>query len=228
MSRAARVESVSPVARDHVELVVSVDPERARAHERPGQFVTLTLPGVGSSPFAISSPPRPAAPRFHFLVKSGSELADALSALRPGSEVEIGMPEGKGFPLERAFGGRRLLLFATGSGISAIRSVLASIEGVRDRIGPVTLYYGARTPEAFAYLQELHAEEVRGLTLVRTVSHPGDSGWEGLTGYVQSHIAESPLGGAVAFLCGQSSMVKEVSQVLVQRGVDPGDIFLNY
>lgn len=211
-----------------MELVLSVDEPLARAHERPGQFVSLHLPGLETSLYAISSAPQPRDASFHFLLKRGSPLPNALAALSPGDEVHIGMPQGPGFPLERAFDAPRLLLFATGSGISAIRSVIASLAEVRDRIGKVTLYYGARTPEAFAYLEDLHAEEVRGLRLVRTVSQPGDSGWEGLTGYVQSHIEEASLAGAVAFLCGQSAMVKEVTRVLVERGMRPEDAFRNY
>lgn len=223
----AGVEQVRPAASDHVELILQVDRERAEAHLRPGQFVTLGLPGLRTAPYAIASAPKPADQKFHFLLKRGSELPDALAALNPGAEVQISGPTGPGFPLEHAFG-RKLLLFATGSGISAIRSVIASLPAVRDRIDAVTLYYGARTPEAFAYLDELHAEEVRGLKLIRTVSCPGDTGWEGLTGYVQKHIGDVPLEGAVAFLCGQSAMVKEVTDVLKQRGVSPADVFLNY
>jgi NAD(P)H-flavin reductase len=60
------------------------------------------------------------------------------------------------------------------------------------------------------------------------VSQPGASGWQGLTGYVQAHLGEQPVEGAVAFLCGQAGMVQEVIQALQARGVPRGDIHLNY
>ena len=38
---------------------------------------------------------------------------------------------------------------------------------------------------------ETHAAELPGIDVVPTVSRPGSSGWEGLTGYVQSHVPET-------------------------------------
>jgi NAD(P)H-flavin reductase len=121
-----------------------------------------------------------------------------------------------------------LLLFATGSGISPIRSVIASVRRERDAYGRVTLYFGARTPSAFAYSDELHEWEAGGIRVVSTVSQPGVSGWQGLTGYVQAHLGEEPLDNVMAFLCGQSQMVQGVKATLQARGVPTSAVHLNY
>jgi NAD(P)H-flavin reductase len=144
-----------------------------------------------------------------------------------GARVEVSTPEGKGFPLEKARG-HDLLLFATGAGISAIRPVIASVRQERGTYGRVTLYFGARTPSAFAYSDELHEWEAGGVRVVCTVSQPGVSGWQGLTGYVQAHLGEEPLQDVVAFVCGQSEMVQGVMAELRNRGVPKSAIFLNY
>jgi NAD(P)H-flavin reductase len=139
-------------------------------------------------------------------------------------------PEGGGFPLETARG-KEVLLFATGSGISSIRSVIESVRRERAAYGEVTLYFGVRTPNAFAYANEFRHWEEAGIRVLRTVSQPGASDWQGLTGYVQAHVAEEhALGadGAVAFVCGQSTMVQGVMQALAQRGLPRERIFLNY
>jgi NAD(P)H-flavin reductase len=222
------VADVLPAAEGLTELILDIDGTPLRgSHRAPGQYVRLALPGVGEGIFAIASAPEPSGARWEFLLKGGGALADALIRLRPGAEVRSTCPEGPGFPLTVARG-KDLLLFATGSGISPIRSVIESLRREREAYGQVTLYFGARTPQAFAYEDELHHWEQADIRVVRTVSQPGASGWQGLTGYVQAHLGEEPVTGAVAFVCGQSSMVQGVMETLQARGVPRSSIHLNY
>jgi NAD(P)H-flavin reductase len=224
----ATVAAVLPAAEGLTELILDTGGTGLEeSHQWPGQYVRLALPEEGQGLFAIASAPEPGSRRWEFLLKGGSPLVDALSRLRPGEKVRTTRPEGPGFPLAEARG-KNLLLFATGSGISPIRSVIESIRREREAYGRVTLYFGARTPESFAYEDELHHWEAADIRVVRTVSQPGASGWQGLTGYVQAHLGEEPVEGAEAFLCGQSGMVEEVIQALEARGVPRGAIHLNY
>jgi sulfhydrogenase subunit gamma (sulfur reductase) len=224
----ATVSDTSPAADGLTDLVLDIQgTPLVGTHAHPGQYVRLRLPGEEEGIFAIASPPDAQGTRWEFLLKDGSPLPDALIRLRPGARVDVTPPEGRGFPLERARG-HDLLLFATGSGISAIRSVIRSIHRERGAYGRVTLYFGARTPSAFAYSDELHEWEAGGVRVVRTVSQPGASGWQGLTGYVQAHLGEEPPRDVVAFLCGQTEMVQGVKATLQARGVPKSAIYLNY
>jgi NAD(P)H-flavin reductase len=222
------VAAVLPAAEGLTELILDIGGSAlVGTHRTPGQYVRLALPGAGESPFAIASPPQPFGTRWEFLLKAGSELADALIQLKPGAQVRSMRPEGRGFPLSLARG-RSLLLFATGSGISPIRSVIESIRQERSAYGRVTLYFGARTPQAFAYEDELQHWEAVNIRVVRTVSQPGASGWQGLTGYVQAHLNEEPVEDTLAFVCGQSGMVQGVIDALRIRGLPREAIHLNY
>ena len=140
--------------------------------------------------------------------------------------MHLTAPEGPGFPL-RARRGHRVLLFATGSGISAIRSLIHALRHERDAFRDITLFFGARTPSAFAYQEELANWERSGITVIQTISQPGVAGWTGLTGYVQSHLPEESFEDAVAFVCGQTGMVGDVRSALRQRGMPADHIFLN-
>ena len=223
-----RVAAVLPSAEDLTGLVLDIGGSAlVGAHRTPGQYVHLALPEVGEGVFAIASPPEPFATRWEFLLKGGSALPEALMRLAPGAEVRATRPEGRGFPLSLARG-RALLLLATGSGISPIRSVIESVRQERAAYGRVTLLFGARTPQAFAYAEELHHWEAADIRVVRTVSQPGASGWQGLTGYVQEHLAEEPVEDALVFVCGQSSMVQGVIEALRTRGVPREAIHLNF
>ncbi|QSQ20560.1 NAD-binding oxidoreductase [Pyxidicoccus parkwayensis] len=224
----AIVSDTSPSADGLTDLVLDIQgTPLVGSHVHPGQYVRLRLPGQEEGLFALASPPEPGGTHWELLLKGGSPLPDALIRLRPGDRVEVSAPEGRGFPLERARG-HDLLLFATGSGISPIRSVIRSIRRERDAYGRVTLYFGARTPSAFAYSDELHEWEAGGIRVVRTVSQPGASGWQGLTGYVQAHLGEEHLEDVVAFICGQAEMVQGVKTTLQARGVPTSVIYLNY
>ncbi len=224
----AKIESVHPMVDDLTVITLDVrGTPLVGAHKNPGQHVKLSVEGAGEAYFAIASSPDAHGYRFEFLVKGGSPLADTLSKLPPGSWVRISTPGGKGFPLERAKG-KTLLLFASGAGISAIRSVVGAIRTERQEYRNVTLYFGARTPSSFAYENELARWQKEGIRVVQTVSQPGNSGWKGLTGYVQSHIEEFPVNDTVAFLCGRKEMVREVTSALVHHGLLSENVFLNY
>jgi NAD(P)H-flavin reductase len=197
----------------------------AGAHRLAGQYVKLSLEGKGEGYFAIASAPGDGH-HFEFLIKRGSPLADALGASRAGDPVKMSAPSGKGFPLERARG-RDLLLFATGSGISPIRSVIEEVRRERAAYGKVLLFFGARTPDAFAFDAELAEWERAGIEVVRTVSQPPE-GWTGRRGYVQAHLGNTDVAGAVAFLVGQKPMVQAVTDELARRGMPRENVFLNF
>ena len=76
----------------------------------------------------------------------------------------------------------QVLLFAVGSGISPIRSVMES-KVLKDK--KVTLYYGSQTPDKMAYKERIDEWKKSGVEVVCVVSKPDGTGWEGATGYVQ-------------------------------------------
>lgn len=224
----SQVISSRPAAAGLTEVLLDVRGTRLEgAHCAPGQYLLLGLPGHGEGYFGIASTPGIQPGQLELLVRAGTPLTDALIALSPGAEVQLGPIEGRGFPVEAARG-RHLLLFGTGSGIGPLRSVLEWVLRKREAAGAITLYFGARTPDGFAYLSELARWRAEGIEVIQTVSQPGDSGWTGLTGYVQHHVPRADLSGAVAFLCGHEEMVKGVREVLVLRGLPPERIFTNY
>ena len=115
----------------------------------------------------------------------------------------------------------------TGSGIGAIRSVIELIRSDRTAFADVALYFGARTPRAFAYADRLADWEKDRIRVNRVVSQPGDSGWTGLTGYVQTHLGPQPE-GTIAFVVGQKSMVQSVTEALANNGVPRKHVHLNF
>lgn len=222
----ARIVSITPEASELFDVRIDVaGTPLVGTHQRPGQYVQLGVEGHAAQPFALAS--APLEPTFELLLKAGSELTDAVLSRRSGQTVLCSKAEGEGFPLDRARG-RNVLLFATGSGISPIRSALLMLRRERERYGDVTLFFGARTPTSFAYVKEHAQWEADRIDVVRTVSRPGQSGWKGLTGYVQSHIPAMVKDDPLVFVCGQQEMVEAVTHALERAGVPKTNLYLNF
>ena len=180
----ATIASIRPAAEGLLAVTLDVGATPlAGAHLQPGQYVKLEVPGHGGSFFAIASPPDPEGDTFELLVKTGSAVAGSDR----GAAVLVSAPLGRGFPLAEARG-KNILLVATGTGISPIRSLIGSIRKERAVYRAVSLYWGARTPHSFAYPDEWAAWEKDGIEIVRTVSQSSHGDWKGLTGYVQTHL----------------------------------------
>ncbi|CAI0447352.1 unnamed protein product [Linum tenue] len=235
----APLSEIEPVAESlfHVSIDVSDHPDLAASHTLPGQYLQLRIPEVDKPSFlAIASPPSFAASRgaFEFLVKSiAGSTAELLCALKRGNVVELSHVMGKGFGIDQIEPPEKyptVLIFATGSGISPIRSLIESGFGAKQR-SDVRLYYGARNLKRMAYQDRFKEWESSGVTIVPVLSQP-DSSWSGEAGYVQAAFARatqiSSPAGTGAVLCGQKQMAEEVTSILVAAGVSTDKILKNF
>ncbi len=199
-------------------------------HRGPGQVVKVRTP-AGEGYFALASAPAPDR-RADLLAKRGGRIADAaVAAAAPGGALELSAPFGKGFPVAEAEG-RDVLLFAAGSGIAPIRSLVQHLLGRRERFGRVTLFYGQRRGADFAYRREHPAWERGGVRVVLCPSREDDA-WEGVRGYVQEVARTLAFGGSspgdsVAFVSGMHAMVDDVRAVLGRAGVPPARVHVNF
>jgi NAD(P)H-flavin reductase len=199
----------------------------ASSFTNPGQYVQLRLPSGRIGFFAIAS--RPGETDFDFLVKTGGEIPDELLALADGAAVEMTAAMGHGYPIQH-HRGKDILLFAVGSGISPIRSLIWYLAAHRQDYAGVTLFFGARTPKHFAYQDELTAWQAEGVHVVRVVSREDGTDAGYVHGYVQTAIQAHPLTpeNTVAFVCGMKSMVEGVTGELARLGVSNDRIFQNF
>jgi NAD(P)H-flavin reductase len=210
---------------------LALPPALAREHSRPGQVVKVRAAGVGEGFFALATAPDPGGSA-ELLVKRGGRVADAaIAAARPNGALELTRPFGNGFPVEEAEG-RDVLLFAAGSAIGPIRSLVQHLIAHRNRFGRVTLFYGQRHGAEFAYRSEHIGWERRGVRVVLCPSGADDA-WQGLRGHVQE-VARSlafggaPPGDAVAYAAGMTAMVEDVRRTLAAAGIPPERVHANF
>ena len=200
----------------------------AASFHNPGQYVQLKLPSGKVGFFAIASRPGEG-DGFDFLVKVGGEIPDELLAMAPGDRLEMTEAMGQGYPIQH-HRGKDVLLFAVGSGISPIRSLIWYLAAHRADYAGVTLFFGARTPAHFAYQDELGAWAAGGVQVIRVTSREDGTEAGYVHGYVQNAVKAHPLvpDNTVAFVCGMAPMVQDVTAELGALGVPSDRIFQNF
>ena len=142
-----------------------------------------------------------------------------LERVEPGTLLSIQGPFGS-FSL-REFHSPSLLLVAGGTGIAPLRSmmwdVLERTNGMK-----IALLYSARTPDEFAYREELQAlASERRISLVMTVTRDLESSWPGPRGRVNHDLITGILKepDTQCVICGPAALVADTTALLRKLGV---------
>jgi NAD(P)H-flavin reductase len=138
-------------------------------------------------------------------------------------------PFGPGFRLERALG-RRLVCCVAGTGIAAVRPVLAELATTRTTLAGVRLYYGVRTRAHVAFREDLEAWAARGLTVRLCLSRerPAEA-WD-RAGRVPAVLSteETNLADAAIVLAGPRDMGPLVEAVATAAGMPAERLLMNF
>lgn len=222
------VTRLDPAAHQLYHLGLSLEgTDLGAAYTRAGQFLQLRIGERRPRFFAIASAPG-AGSTLELLLKIDAGN-DPILGLKPGETVEITPPGGPGFPVE-AHAGKRWILMAMGSGISAIRPLIAQT-AARDSEVRITLLYGVRNLSSLPYRDLLPVWHDQGVDIRLVLSRPdADDAWTGRTGYVQDHLSREMLepGEAAIFVVGSNEMVGAIREKLVEIGHPEVPIATNF
>lgn len=205
------------------------DPEIAQNWNfKPGQFVEVSMPGIGEVPISICS----SAMRigfFELCIRKAGRVTTKIHELLPGTLVGIRGPYGNGFPMEK-FWDKDLLLVAAGLGMAPLRSVFLYALDNRWRFGNITIINSAKYCKELLFDKELEAlrdiAEAENIKIIQTVTR--DSQCTGLKGRAHEHLDKvnvNPENCGVA-LCGPPGMYKSMFEELVKLNFDPRNIFV--
>jgi 3-ketosteroid 9alpha-monooxygenase subunit B len=214
-----RVAEVVPETADACSLVFELDTAYAeRFAYRPGQFLTLRIPsdrtGSVARCYSLSSSPH-TDDRLRVTVK---RTADGYGSnwicdqLRPGAELDCLPPAGVFTPRSLD---DDLLLFAAGSGITPVVSIVKSTLAAGS--GRVTLVYANRDEHSVIFagtLNRLAAEHPERLVVVHWLESV-----QGLPTAGALAALVRPYRGREAFVCGPKPFMTEVRAALSALGV---------
>jgi NAD(P)H-flavin reductase len=194
----------------------------------PGQFVEVSLFGIGEAPISISSSPSRSNGTFELCVRSVGDVTNAMHGLVPGAALGVRGPFGHGFPVER-MKGKDILFAAGGLGLAPLRSLINEVLDQRGFFGRVIILYGTKQPSEILFEDELRKWAKREDVEFHMTVDRGDETWTGNVGVITTlfpSIAVNPR-NTVAATCGPPIMYRFVLMELLGKGIPETQIYLS-
>ncbi len=190
----------------------------------PGQFVQISLLGIGESPISIASWNRD---YLMLHIREVGTVTRALGRVKPGDTVFIRGPYGNTYPIKEAEG-RNLVVVGGGCGVASVKSVFDYLERNRGKYNDVAAFIGFRNSNEvlFADFIDEWRQSMRVYVSLDTLK---DSWFSAHEGFVSDSIkaAELPRGDSVAIICGPPIMMKVSAKALLEKGVRPDQIYVS-
>jgi NAD(P)H-flavin reductase len=217
------VEIVDMTAKDRY---FRLELEKPLGHH-PGQFVMVSVLGVGEAPISISCGPRKDNV-LEMVIRRIGRLTQVIHGLKVGEELGIRGPYGSGFDLNN-FYGKDVLFVAGGLGLVPLRSLITPVVAEAKRFGQITLLSGCRNPGEELFRDQLKEWTNAGINVVRLVDGTENMPWEFGVGLVTDPIPKLNIEPAktVVAMCGPPVMYKFVIAALSAKQVNSDQIYVD-
>lgn len=225
--RAARLAEIRPMTELEKLFVIEFLDGGNLGHQ-PGQFVMLSIPGVGEAPISVCSSPSRSNGHFELCVRRVGDVTNALHRMKPGDIVGIRGPFGHGFPIEQMRG--KDVLFAPGGlGLAPLRSLINQVLDERGSFGRVIILYGAKRPAELLFRDELEQWAARDDVELHVTVDRGDENWKGNIGVITTLFPKVTVDprNTVAVTCGPPIMYRFVLIELLGKGIPETQIYLS-
>lgn len=224
-----RLSTVTKTERmNATELYLELSMDDEPMEYAPGQFVEVSIPGIGEAPISISSSPTRAG-GLELVVRKIGNVTNKIHALEAGDKLGLRGPFGKGlYPVEETKG-ENLVFICGGIGLVPQRSFINYVLDNRDDYGNITVLIGTKTSGERVFHSELSEWRQRDdIKLLETVDI-GDNDWTGNVGVVTTLIPEieAELKDAYVLACGPPVMYKFVLITLAEKRIPDERIFVN-
>jgi len=203
-------------------------PDGMRLNHNPGQFVNVSVLGVGEAPISISSSPSRSSDVFELCIRRAGDLTSVIHTLKAGDQLGVRGPFGRGFPIDK-FRGKDMLLAPGGLGLAPMRSLLWEILDERHNFGRIMVLYGARTPSEMLFKEELKELDARKDVELYLTVDKAEEGWTGQTGVITTLFPGITVHArnTIAVTIGPPVMYRFVLMELLSKGLSDGNIWLS-
>lgn len=193
----------------------------------PGQFIEVTVTGVGEAPFTPSSSASDRKTLEVTIMRVG-RVTERLHALQPGDRVGVRGPLGNGYPLED-FDGREVVVIGGGCGFAPLRSLMYAFFERSDRLARLVFRGGCRNDRELLFREELDAWTARSDVDVRLTVDEASPDWPGHVGVVTTILDDLPVQAAEAraVVCGPPLMMRFAVKKLAALGFQDRHIYLS-
>ena len=224
--RPLKAEVIEVIDETSTIKTLTLKPEDRMSFET-GQFIELSIPGVGEAPFTPSSEPA-INETIQVSVMNVGKVTAKIHCLEPGSIVGLRGPFGNGYPLE-VFRDREIVVTGGGCGFAPLRSLLYELFSRQEWYKKLLFRGGCRTSMDMLYKDEiLEWPSKHDIDVVLTVDI-GDDSWDGPVGVVTTILEDFDIDipNAVAVVCGPPIMMKFSTQKLLETGFRMENIYVS-
>jgi sulfite reductase subunit B len=221
------VSKVEPMTKLESFFSCKIDSGDELGHQ-PGQFVEVSLPGIGEAPISISSSPTRKG-SFEMVIRNVGNVSNAMHKLADGSKIFIRGPFGTSFPVDTDMKGKDILFICGGIGLVPVRSAIQYVLDNRQDYGRVIILFGAKTPRDRLFTSELEQWRTKkNVTIMETIDHR-DENWTGPEGVITTllPLVKINKNNTVAVICGPPIMYKFVIMALREVELRDDQIFLS-
>ncbi len=208
-------------------LELKLDSGKELGH-MPGQFVEVSVFGIGEAPISISSSPTQNV-SFQMVVRNAGNVTRAIHNLKPGDKVGIRGPFGTHFPVDSEMKGKDIVFVCGGLGLAPVRSAIRYVLDHREDYGHVTILFGVKSPAGRLFVDEgKEWTSMENVTYMETVDR-GDEQWTGRVGVITTLMTDMTVDPrkTVAIICGPPVMYKFAILSLYKMGMVDKNIYLS-
>jgi len=206
----ATIKSVFDLSPTEKMFTISL-PDGHILDHKPGQFIEMTIFGIGEAPISVCSSPTDGRD-FQLTIRKVGDVTGAVHRMQTGEKIGIRGPFGYGFPIDQ-LKKHDIIVVAGGIGLAPLRSVINYIIANRDDYGKFIILHGARTPNDRLFKDELEKMSRRSdMTLLETVDRPSQE-WMGRSGVITTlfkQLANVNPDNTFALICGPPVMYRYV------------------
>ena len=205
---------------------IALGGDRSLDHE-PGQFVMVSLFGVGEAPISVCSSPTNRG-SFELCVRAVGRVTETMHRLEAGDEIGIRGPFGKGFPI-RVLEGNDLLIIAGGLGIVPLRSLINFVFDNRRDFGKIHTLLGCKSVDDILFGDELEQWMMRMDVHYECTLDKGAAEWAGHVGLITSLIPGVHLEPerTFAIVVGPPIMFRFVIKELLAKNIPESQILVS-
>ncbi len=224
----ATIQKIEPVTEQSKVFTLRL-PGGVNLGQQPGQFVMVSVPGVGESAISVMSSPSRTHDTFQLCIRNVGDVTSVIHTLQPGDQLGIRGPFGRPFPMKQ-FEGHDILIAPGGLGLAPARSVIDEILDHRAKFGRLILLCGARNPSELLFAKERSEWAERDDVEYHVTVDRADEHWKGHVGVITTLFSEVDVNPfrTIAITIGPPVMYRFVTMELLGKGLNPEQIWMSF
>ncbi len=191
----------------------------------PGQFMQVSLFGIGEAPISICSYSKD---YFEMSVRSVGNVSSHICRLKKGQKVGIRGPYGRGYHMHQ-FKGDNVIIVGGGCGVAPVRGIIEYIIKNRSDFKNVDIFFGFRNNTLMLFQEDYKNWKKHNMTVDVVLSEQSKepNTKHGLITDILEADATKSNKQKIVFVCGPPPMIKAVCDSLLSKGFNKDQIYIS-